>query len=414
MTRIGIVGAGVAGLQLGLLLQKHGISATVYTDRSPDQQRASRLLNTVGRSPLTRARERELGVNHWDTVGNVRAMHLYIHGEQPLAFRGDLAEPWSFVDMRLYLATLLEDFIARGGDVVVGALRGEDVAKLGEQHELVVVASGRGSLIELFPRVPEHSPYTSPQRLLCAGLYDGIRPIAEGMNFNIAPGHGEIFQAPMYTSGGLQGALLFEAIPGGAFEVLTRLRYDDDPRRFEATVLDVLREHAPNIYARIDPAQFALTRPLDLLQGAITPTVRRGYIPLGNGRFALAIGDVGVVNDPITGQGANLASHSAWVLGHAILEDFAFDERFCQVVERRIWEQAQSVSEWTNFMLQPPAPYVIDLMVAAAQNQSIANAFANNFATPQRNWSILASPERTTAFLRTFQPSEQEALLPAL
>ena len=33
MKNIGIVGAGVAGLQLGLFLRQHGIPATIYTDR---------------------------------------------------------------------------------------------------------------------------------------------------------------------------------------------------------------------------------------------------------------------------------------------------------------------------------------------------------------------------------------------
>lgn len=404
MAGIGIVGAGVAGLQLGLFLQKHNIPATIYTERTAEQQRAGRLLNTVGRSSATRERERELGVNHWDSgVSDVSSMRLYIAGEQPLAFHGDLAEPWSFVDMRLYLATLLEDFTARGGDVVFGALQGDDVAKLGERHDLVVVSSGRGSLIELFPRIPERSPYTAPQRMLCAGFYHGVRPIAPAsMGFNIVPGHGEVFHALMYTSEGTQVALMFEGIPGQAFDILARLRYEDDPRRFETTVLDLVREHLPPVYERIDPKEFGLTRPLDLLQGAITPTVRRGYIPIGEGKFAVAIGDVGIVNDPITGQGANLASYSAWALGQAILDDVAFDERFCRTVERRIWEQAQNVTEWTNFMLQPPPPHAVDLLVAAAQNKLIADTFVANFNAPQRNWNILISQERTAAFLQRF------------
>ncbi len=31
--RIGIIGAGTAGLQLGLFLRQHGIETTIYTDR---------------------------------------------------------------------------------------------------------------------------------------------------------------------------------------------------------------------------------------------------------------------------------------------------------------------------------------------------------------------------------------------
>ena len=105
------------------------------------------------------------------------------------------------------------------------------------------------------------------------------------------------------------------------------MRYEDDPRHFEMTALALLREHTPSIATRIDVRSFGLTRPLDLLQGAITPAVRQGYARLDSGRFAIAIGDVHVLNDPLIAQGGNTASHSAWALGQAILDDFSPNER---------------------------------------------------------------------------------------
>jgi 2-polyprenyl-6-methoxyphenol hydroxylase-like FAD-dependent oxidoreductase len=50
MKHIGIIGSGIAGLHLGLFLQKHGVDSTIYSDRSPDQIRAGRLSNLVVRS----------------------------------------------------------------------------------------------------------------------------------------------------------------------------------------------------------------------------------------------------------------------------------------------------------------------------------------------------------------------------
>lgn len=41
------VGDGVGGLQLGLLLNSYGIPATIYSERTPAQIRASRLRNVV-------------------------------------------------------------------------------------------------------------------------------------------------------------------------------------------------------------------------------------------------------------------------------------------------------------------------------------------------------------------------------
>jgi 2-polyprenyl-6-methoxyphenol hydroxylase-like FAD-dependent oxidoreductase len=402
MTNIGIVGTGIAGLQLGLFLQRHGIHATIYADRTPEQQRAGRILNNVVRFGHTRERERALGANHWDSLGpDLRSVSLAVGGEHPLGFVGHLSQPASYVDMRLYQATLLEDFAARGGDVVFGAVQAEDLARLSARHDLIVVASGRGSLAELFPRVDVYSPYDRPQRLLCLGFFTGITADPHDVAFAISPGQGEVFQTTTYSFGGKQTALLFEAIPGSVFEVVTRMRYEDDPRHFEMTALALLREYVPSIYARIDPRAFGLARPLDLLQGAITPIVRQGYARLDNGRFAMAIGDVQVVNDPLIAQGGNTASHAAWVLGHAILDDFNPDERFCRIAAERIWSYARPVVEWSNFMLQPPPPHVLDLLVAASQNQAIADAYADGFASPLPTWELLQSPERVAALLDT-------------
>jgi len=95
-------------------------------------------------------------------------------------------------------------------------------------------------------------------------------------------------------------------------------------------VLALLRDHAPSLYDRTDPRRFDLSRPLDLGYAAITPTVRRGFIELSNGRYAVALGNAHVVIDPITGQGANNASHAADVLCQAIRHADAFDRSFCE------------------------------------------------------------------------------------
>jgi hypothetical protein len=42
MSGIGTAGSGIAGVQLGLFLQRHGVPATIYSDRTPDQTRAGR------------------------------------------------------------------------------------------------------------------------------------------------------------------------------------------------------------------------------------------------------------------------------------------------------------------------------------------------------------------------------------
>lgn len=403
MTQIGIVGAGVAGLQLGLYLQQHGIAATIYAERSASDQLGAQLPSLVARHHHTRERERLLGVNHWDAAASadLQRFNVGLMGEMPLSFHGDLENPAIVVDMRIYCARLLEDFAARGGRVVVGGLEAADVTRLSLEHDLLVVSTGRGGLGAMFPRIAEHSPYSAPQRQIMTGIFRGVayrQP--NGADFSFIPGHGEVFALPIYSfEPGLTG-IGMEAIPGGALEATARMRYADDPRAFELAVLEMVRAYLPDVAARLDPAAFRLTRPLDLMQGGITPTVRRGYIQLDNGRFVLALGDTHILNDPILGQGANNASVAAWQFGEAIVAAERFDEQFCQDVEARVWSYAGQVTAFNNAMLQPPADHIVEFLVAATQHQPVTDSFVNFLSNPIRGWETLSSPTNTGTLLR--------------
>jgi hypothetical protein len=50
-------------------------------------------------------------------------------------------------------------------------------------------------------------------------------------------------------------------------------------------------------------------------------------------------------------------------------------------------------------MLQPPPPHVLNLLVAASQNQAIADAYADGFANPLPTWELLQSPACVAALL---------------
>ena len=401
MKNIGIVGSGIGGLHLALFLQKHGQEATIYTDKSADQIRDGRLFNLVVRFDNTRERERALDVNHWDFPDyGVFGVHMYIGSDPPISWKGSVKRPASSVDMRIYQSTLLEDFEKRGGKVVIGALQAGDVAGLSAQHDLMFVASGRGTLTEMFPRDPQRSPFSSPQRHLTGAFFRGVDfPESLRVNYTISPGNGEIFQAPFTSFEGNLCSILIEAIPGQAFDRISHMRYDNDPTQFESTVLDLLREYAPIIYERVNLKEFGVTRPLDVLQGAITPTVRRGYVSLGNGKFAMAVGDVHMLHDPIIAQGANNASRCAWILGEALVEASLLNEEFCSDTEQLLWEAGRASMEWTNATLQPPPPHAIELFVAATQNKEIADELTDNFNAPDKNWEIFGSPESAAEFL---------------
>jgi hypothetical protein len=408
-TSIGIVGAGTAGLHLGLRLLADGLSVTLYSERTPEQIRSGRLLNTVAHHEMTRAKERALGVNHWDNLGfGTFFVDFHVGGPQPLFFKGWFDAPSIFVDYRAYQPRLTEDFVARGGKLVVRPVDKAALSELARQHDLMVVASGRFGLgDELFPRVPEHSPHTRPPRRLFAALVHGLTPPKPlGMQFIISPGHGELFEAQIFTHDrGLIPNVLIEAVPGGSIEPLTRASYDEDPRRVEAMLLEVLREHAPSTYSRVDPKALRLAGPLDWLTGGFTPVVRRGYGRLESGHFVVAVGDAHVLHDPVGGQGANAAATGAWALADTIREAVKagrpFDEAFCQSAEQNTWAAVRDTAYWNNALLEPPPPHMIQLMIAAAQDEGIANRLANTLLNPEKAMAHLDTPEHAAAFLES-------------
>jgi hypothetical protein len=398
---VGIVGAGIAALQLALQLHRHGRPATLYVDRTPEQIRASRLPNTVCRFPPTRLRERDLGVDHWDDADLLTfAMDVSIVGT-PIAFRGAFREPASFVDMRLYQARLLEDLLSSGGHVEFGAaLQPADMARLARHHALVVVASGRSRLAQIFPRRADRSPLDRPRRRLFAGLFHGVAPLdPPEMVIRLVPGVGELFIAPFLSFAGRVSNVLVEAVPGGELDWITRDRSDG----LEAGVLDVLRAYAPGLVDRVNVGDFRLTGPCDFHRGAITPVIRENSIQLEHGVCALAIGDAHVLNDPVVGQGANAASFAARTVGQAILEGGPFDADFCCRVQQRTWPYLRAVTEWSNASLEPPPPHVKDIFHAAAEQQEVADAIASNFADPGAAWAAFSSPEGAAMFLQRFE-----------
>ncbi len=401
MKRIGIVGGGISGLHLGLWLREYGLDATIYSEKTSSQLLDAPLRNIVIRNACTRQRERDLRVNHWDdTAPDLGTLAVTVAGT-PIAFAGTLAPPSNVVDMRIYCARLLDDFSTRGGHVVIGTLAASDLDELSTRHDLLVIASGRGSLSNVFERVPEHSPNSAPQRLVVAGFYRGIRPCDPlGFEVVISRGHGEILVFPMFSfEPGLTG-LGIEAIRGGAFERLSEVKYASDPRRFEQSVLDIIRDHAPAVYARVKIDEFAVARPQDVGYIAITPTVRRAYRRLGNGRHVVALGDAHIVMDPITGQGANKSAQAAATLAEAIRDGNGYDESFCRDVEQLMCRFALPVSDACNARLKPPPPHVGRLLGAAAQQQRLADFYAFGFNHPDRYWEVVSSEERTDALLQ--------------
>ncbi|WP_168073825.1 styrene monooxygenase subunit StyA [Caulobacter sp. SSI4214] len=405
--RIGIIGAGTAGLQLGLYLLQNGVEAKLFTDRRPEEYAGMRLLNTVAHHHVTVEREDLLGCNHWPSDQYGYFGHYYYVGTpQPLEFYGNLEKPSRAVDYRIYQPRLLEDFIARGGQVEYAPVAHEDLSTISEQFDLLVVCTGKGPFGQMFSPVPESSPFDRPQRALCVGLFKGIRePETRAVTMFFSPGAGEMIEIPTLSFGGMVNALVMENHVGGDLEILAKTKYDDDPKAFIALLLEKLRKHYPTCAARINEDEFDLANgPLDILQGGVTPTVRNSYARLDNGRLAVALGDVQAVVDPVLGQGANMASYAALVLGQAIVAEDVFDERFMEKVDAARKDRVLCATRWTNYMLDGLgnlSPDLLNFIGAISQNPPLVDEFTENFNYPEKQWDCFSSAERTQAWVAT-------------
>ncbi|MGE0338850.1 MAG: styrene monooxygenase subunit StyA [Xanthobacteraceae bacterium] len=408
---IGIVGAGIGGLHLALYLQKHGIDATVLTDRAPEQYPSTRLMNTVAHHSVTIARENELGINHWggDEFIYHHHDHFFNFPDSPLLFRGAFRNPSRAVDYRIYLPALMKDFADRGGKIELANIQDDDIPGLVARFDLLVVSTGKGALGRMFAHRPEHSPYSQPQRLLCVGLYDGVdhgSPDGKdprGVTLSVSPGHGEMIVIPTLSFGGMKTALLMENIPGGDMADLVSLNYDANPAAFRQTILDKLEKHHPHTYNKIDTHRFGLAQPLDVLQGAIVPTVRHTSVSFDGDKYAIALGDVHSVVDPVMGQGANIASYAAFELGKAIVDAVVFDARFVEDVDRRRENRVLAAAAWTNMMLKPPSEALGRLIFTMSQDRALCDEFTENFNYPERQWDRLASERRIHAWIDSHQ-----------
>lgn len=397
-----IVGAGVAGLHLGLHLLSKGHKVTLHTPKSAKDVAAGRLLNTVAHHHHTRTREKELGVNHWDGVAvDYSCHHHYIAAPNgALRFRGDFAHNSIAIDYRLYIPRLMQDFVDRGGSLNIRNIERNQLEELSEAHDLVAVASGHDGLASIFATDKEHASTMGPQRLLCAGLYEGVGyPKPVGVTLSISAGHGELIEIPFYSFGGQVTALLFECIPNGDMSMLNDPARATDPAAFSKLVLEKLEKHHPDTFARIDKERFRLARPQDLLQGSVTPIYREWSARLSNGKLVMAVGDAQSRVDPVCGQGANVCSYQAWTLGELIDSSNSFDVELAREYKRRAEAFTLGAFDWTNFTLNPPPPYFINLLGAMSQNNRLANDFTSNFNHPDLQWQNLRSESSVQQFM---------------
>jgi hypothetical protein len=373
------------------------IDCTIMTDRSPEQVAKARLTSPVVHWPATLGRERVLRVYHWpaEECGFHDFRKIIIGTPQSIEICNRAVTPARAIDYRIYLPTLMEDFVERGGRLEVTPTEAKDIGRLAECFDLVVVATPGNGFTHLFARDPALSPYDRPQRYWLAGLFVGFRwSEMRGAILSVVPGHGEAMAFPLLGSTGLVGTLAIGSRHPDELAMLRVLSSRPHRTGFQATLLSKLEQLHPTIYQHIDTTRFNLQGSDDLARVAITPMVRHPHVHLGGGKYAIALGDVHVTVDPLLAQDANIGSYSAFALADAIEEAGAFDLRFRQDLERCRGPRVLGASRWTNSFLQPPDDARIELMTAMSRDRRLAQEYFENFSRPDRQWERVGSAER--------------------
>ncbi|WP_288383682.1 styrene monooxygenase/indole monooxygenase family protein [uncultured Acinetobacter sp.] len=388
MRNVAIVGAGQSGLQLGLSLLETGYTVTIVTNRTADEIRQGKVMSSQCMFHTALQTERDVGLNFWEEqCPAVEGIGFTLVNPET----GDVAFSWSArleryaqsVDQRVKMPYWIEEFERRGGKLIIQDVGIDELEQLTAEYELVLLAAGKGEVVKQFERDAQRSTFDKPQRALALTYVKGMKPISpySRVTFNVIPGVGEYFCFPALTVNGPCEIMVFEGIPEGPMDCWQDAK---TPEQHLQMSKDILNTYLPWEAERC--SEIELTDAGGYLSGRFAPSVRKPILTLPSGRKVFGMADALVVNDPITGQGSNNAAKCSKIYFDAILarDSQEFSSEWMQQTFESYWNYAETVVAWTNSLLVPPEPQMIDVLAAASQNQAIASTIANNFDDPRQ------------------------------
>ncbi|RDH40461.1 MAG: FAD-binding oxidoreductase [Candidatus Aquirickettsiella gammari] len=388
MRNISIIGAGQAGLQLGIGLLKSGYNVSIYTRQKAEEVLNGNILSSPSMFHSALQCERKLGLNFWDKIcpENKTVTYTLSKATKPeitLYWQGKTSQSYQAIDQRLKFSYWMEEFTRLGGQLIVQTVVIKDLNCITEQQDLTIVTGGKGEISQLFPIDESRSIFNKAQRVLCCLYVKDVEPRADsqGVRANVIPGVGEYFITPGLTITGPCEMMLFEGLPGSAFDCWKDILRPDQ-RLTKAC--ELLRRFVP--WEAELCQKVKLTDEQATLQGSYTPVVKKPTFRLSYGKPVLGLGDSILLNDPIGGQGANNACQSATFFLNKIKEHESrlFTEEWMQETFETYWKQsAQWATKWTNLMLKPSKSFV-SLLRAASHQPNTANWLANGFDIPRK------------------------------
>jgi 2-polyprenyl-6-methoxyphenol hydroxylase-like FAD-dependent oxidoreductase len=403
MANIAIVGAGQAGLFLGFGLLEDGHEVTLFSDQTSDAILNGRLPSGMGLFEDAVKKEAALGLTLWEDVmtrGEGAILELINpDGSVGLHISPPVPRPHRGVDQRLKNSRWMRELERRGASIrVVPLASPEDLDKHVAGFDLVLVATGKGSLSSLFARDPQRSPFDRPQRHLIGILVNNFRPDVRSGTIRLLPGVGEVIITPFYSRENVKGRfLLLEGIPGGP---LDRFPRELSGRELLEAAQRTVRELLPGQLEDLKEAE--LPSEQCWLRGAITPTVRQPVGRLPSGKAVLGLGDAIMLHDPLAAQGGNNATHMADFYRSRIREHERrpFTPEWMQRTFEDFWQAyGQYAMGVTAGLLMPPAPHQQAVLAAAHQVPEVATALIGGLYDPRSLFPWFVDPASTREFL---------------
>ncbi|MEM7466929.1 MAG: styrene monooxygenase/indole monooxygenase family protein [Pseudomonadota bacterium] len=354
-----------------------------------------------------------MGIEFWDSsncrVVNHRNYKILLPNGKLEHSEGFLSGDERCVDYRMYLLRLMRKYIARDGEIKYRLPTAANFHELYDQHDTLAIGTGKkhDGFADFFPTINELTKHDTPPRNICAGLYEGVTaPLPFAVTVNVSVGHGELIELPIETRVSPRAAVLIEGPPEGDLAHLMNLNYSDDPAAFHHEIFRTLENHFPNVASRTDKSALALIGEDSLLQGNFQPVTRKYWAEISDGKFAMAIGDLKCTMDPLTGQGANLASYGACVLGDQVIANNGnIDRDFCETYDAAIHYRVEGVVGFNNELLDP-AEHTRRLLHAMPHNRALCDDFSARFARPESIWhKIFKDAEICGAHLSKFEPA---------
>src|SRR5438477_9338300 len=156
MKRIAIIGAGQSGLQLGIGLLDAGYEVTLYSERSADNIQHGHVMSSQCMFDSALETERDLGLNYWEEeCPKVEGISFAVPdpvGGKITDWAARLDNYAQSVDQRLKIPRWMAEFQKRGGDLQIEAADINDLERCARGHDLVIVASGKGAITQMFQR----------------------------------------------------------------------------------------------------------------------------------------------------------------------------------------------------------------------------------------------------------------------